>query len=204
MKHSTAGDEFEERAAIYALGALDREEARSFEEHLAEGCEACEAELQPFAAVVAALGWAAPEAEPPAGARERLLARLTLDAQPDPSRATTRQSASSPFLTVRASEGEWKEACEGLFIKQLFADKARGTVTSLYKISPGAHAPMHRHLGVEECYVLEGDCRINDEVLGPGDYTCAMKGSVHQTVYTEAGTLLLIIAQEGSEVLAQH
>ena len=201
MKDTTACHEMQGQAALYALGALDTEEARAVEEHLSAGCETCEAELEPFTSVVAMLGLAVEEEEPPAGARERLLARLAADAQPDPSRGITGQTGSSPFLTIRASEGKWVEVSKDLSIKKLFVDEARGTVTSLYKISPGGHAPMHRHLGVEECYVLEGDCRINDEVLRAGDYTCAMKGSVHQTLYTEAGTLLLIIAQEGCEVL---
>ena len=39
VKHASAGDEQRERAALYALGALSREEAEAFEQHLREGWE---------------------------------------------------------------------------------------------------------------------------------------------------------------------
>jgi anti-sigma factor ChrR (cupin superfamily) len=76
-------------------------------------------------------------------------------------------------------------------------------VTSLYKLLPGAHVPMHTHAGVEQCLVIEGDFHVNDEVLGPGDFTCAMTGSIHETVFTRGGTTLLIVAQQGYEMAHQ-
>lgn len=207
MKHTVAEDALCERAALYALGALNQHEARAFEEHIEEGCEACDAQLRPFESVVAHLGFAAHEAEPPQGAREKLLARLTAedgnDARPVFPIESPAQADLSQFLTVRAHEGEWKKATEGIFIKQLFADKARGTVTSLYKMLPGTYVPAHRHLGVEECYIIEGDFHSHDEDFGPGDFTIAMKESIHRTLYTKNGALLLIISHEGHEILAQ-
>ncbi|MGB7925385.1 MAG: cupin domain-containing protein [Pyrinomonadaceae bacterium] len=205
MKHTVAQDALCERAALYALGALNQHEARAFEEHIAEGCEACEAELRPFESVTAAIGFAAPEAEPPRGAREKLLARMAEDTPP-PARSgasSSKQVDPSKFLTVRAHEGEWKKATEGIFIKQLFVDETKGTVTTLFKMLPGTYVPAHRHLGVEECYIIEGDFHSHDEILGPGDFTIAMKDSVHHRLYTENGALLLIVTHEGYEVLAQ-
>ena len=38
MRHTEAEDATRELAALYALGALEAEEARSFEAHLDEGC----------------------------------------------------------------------------------------------------------------------------------------------------------------------
>ena len=74
MSHTTVDEEAAGRAALYALGALEGDEAREFEEHLAAGCAACEAGLREFETVAADLGLAAPEAAPPAGVRARLLA----------------------------------------------------------------------------------------------------------------------------------
>lgn len=205
MKHTVAEDALCERAALYALGALNQHEARAFEEHISEGCEICEAELRPFESVAAILGFAAPEAEPPPGAREKLLAHLSEDApKPAPREELPRQVDLSQFLTVRADEGDWKEASEGIFIKRLFVDETSRTVTSLYKLMPGAYVPTHRHLGVEECYIIEGDFHTNEGVLGPGDFTIAMKDSVHPTLYSQNGALLLIVAHEGYEVSAQR
>lgn len=188
MKHDQIEDNIVERASLYALGALSEIETRAFEEHLAAGCEVCEAEVGPFQSVVSAMGFAAPDIQPPASAREKLFASLA---------QTTASPAPAPdfFFTLRAKEGEWKESFPGIHIKQLFIDEKTGTVTSLFKLKPGAHAPLHRHDGIEQCLVLEGDFHVNDEVLGPGDFTSAMPGSVHHTAYTEGGALLLIVAQ---------
>ncbi len=191
MIHSIAEEENVTQATLYALGALSQHEARAFEEHLAGGCEACAAEVGPFQTVVSTLGLAAPEVEPPAGVRERLLSQLpkaTRDEAPkvDPS-----------FLTVRADEGEWRAVTDGLSIKRLFVDKKAGTVTSLFKFKPGARAPRHMHEGVEQCLVLEGDFGLNNQKYGPGDFTCAMEGSVHEPAFTETGALLLIVAGAG-------
>jgi anti-sigma factor ChrR (cupin superfamily) len=203
MKHTVAEDALCERAALYALGALNQHEARAFEEHITEGCEACEAELRPFESVVASIGFAASEAEPPQGAREKLLARMAEVAPPpDRSGVPPLKADLSQFLIVRADEGEWKKATEGIFIKQLFADEAKGTVTSLYKLLPGTYIPTHRHLGVEECYIIEGDFHTDEGVLGPGDFTIAMKNSIHPKLYSQNGALLLIVTHEGHEVLA--
>jgi anti-sigma-K factor RskA len=60
--------------AAYALHALDPEEARTYEEHLAH-CERCRAELAELSEGVTALAYAADGPEPPAGLRDRILAQ---------------------------------------------------------------------------------------------------------------------------------
>jgi anti-sigma-K factor RskA len=64
-----------ERIPAYALGALDAEERDEVEQHLA-GCRACRAELRAYQRVTDLLSLAAPEAEPDAGLRGELLARV--------------------------------------------------------------------------------------------------------------------------------
>ncbi len=76
MNRGDPHDEMRDLAALYALGSLTQHEARSFEGHLAEGCESCEGELGGFEAVVSDLAFAVAEAEPSAGTVETLM-RLT-------------------------------------------------------------------------------------------------------------------------------
>jgi anti-sigma-K factor RskA len=76
MEHRLATDEIKERAALYALGALSQIEAHAFENHLADGCEVCQAEVTQFDGVVGVLGLAAPPASPPAHLRGLLTARI--------------------------------------------------------------------------------------------------------------------------------
>jgi len=63
-----------ELAVGHALDALDPEERRTFEAHLAT-CERCRAEVAELQEAAAALAYALPAAEPPPRLRERLLDR---------------------------------------------------------------------------------------------------------------------------------
>jgi anti-sigma factor ChrR (cupin superfamily) len=195
VKHSVTNDQLIEQLALYALGALSQHEARSVEQHLAEGCELCESELKPFVSVVDSLGSATPLTNPPAQLREKLITALTKTKQPS--------SAMNDGLiySLRADEGEWCESSPGVFEKQLFVDPAKQTVTTLIKMMPNTQCPSHRHLGIEECLVLKGDFRVNDEVLNAGDYRCAMPDSIDESPYSLAGNLLLIVSQGGYEAV---
>lgn len=203
MSHTPAEGEVRELAALYALGALDEDERHDFERHLAEGCAACAAELRECEETVSRLALAAPPADPPAPLREKLLARV---AEKPPARAVAPSEFVGPaeFLVVRREEGEWVESPDhGVFIKLLFVDKERDTVTTLVRLDPGASIPAHRHLGVEQCLVLEGDMRAGHLRLRAGDFNCAMPDSVHEEIHTEHGALLLIVSPESYEVFGR-
>jgi hypothetical protein len=64
--------------AAYALHALEPEEARAYEEHLAR-CERCRIELGELSEGAVALAYAADGPEPAAGLRERILAQARAD-----------------------------------------------------------------------------------------------------------------------------
>jgi anti-sigma-K factor RskA len=64
--------DYKEMLAAYALGALDAEEARLLEEHLAT-CADCRAEVAEWRDTTAALALSAETAEPSAGLRARIL-----------------------------------------------------------------------------------------------------------------------------------
>lgn len=189
MKHTDGGEQIVELASLYALGALPADEAADFAAHLETGCAECVAEVEPSLAVVTALGLAGPAVDPPAGVRAKLLGQLRLVDAPE----QTRES----FVTVRADEGDWRQIFDGISVKQLFRDEARGTVTSLFKVGPGAGFPTHHHDGYEQCLIIEGDFHLDDQSYGPGDFTCALPGSTHQISYSEGGALLLIVAAAG-------
>jgi anti-sigma factor ChrR (cupin superfamily) len=211
MSHTTVDEEAAGRAALYALGALEGDEARRFEEHLAAGCAACAAQLREFEAVAGDLGLAAPEAEPPAGVRARLLALVSEDGGGSGAGAvggggpSLSQDAAPGFLVLRAGEGEWRPTDDaGVSFKLLFADRERGTVTTLVRMEPGARIRPHRHLGVEQCLVLEGDVRSGRVGMTAGDFNCSMPGSVHEELVSDGGALLLIVSPECFEPVESH
>jgi anti-sigma factor ChrR (cupin superfamily) len=192
-----------EPAAMYALGCLSQSEARAFERRLAEGWDGYAEESAVFDAVVTSLALSAPEQTPSADVRERLLARAAGEASQKGRYEVEKQPASLPpqLRCVRLAEGKWDQAAEGVFVKTLFVDQNRGTVTSLVRLEPGARLPRHRHLGIEESVVIEGDCRVNGEVLMPGDYRCAMAGTTDGETTTKHGTTFLMIAPREVENL---
>jgi anti-sigma-K factor RskA len=59
-------------SAAYALDALDDDERRSFEDHLA-GCERCREEVAAYSVAAEALGYGAGPADPPPTLRDRIL-----------------------------------------------------------------------------------------------------------------------------------
>ena len=76
MRHERSTEELKELAALYALGALTQQEAKSFEIHLKEGCSVCESELRKFYHAEAGIGLAAEEAAAPEYIRDLLSARI--------------------------------------------------------------------------------------------------------------------------------
>lgn len=200
--HCFSDEEMAERASLYALGALSLWEARAFEEHIAEGCERCAAELQSFEETVGSLAFAAPEVEAPAGAREKLQALVA--AEQRSASTASREAAPESLITLRAGEGQWYEVAKGMSVKQLFFDRTTGMVTTLLKMEPGTRIPLHRHRGIEQCYVVEGDFHADNQSLGAGDFHVAPAGSIHQPVYTVGGALVLIVAPKDYDVLERH
>lgn len=200
MTDGASTHEMADVAALYALGALSQNEARSFEQHLDEGCAECSAELDSFANTVKALAFSAPGEQPPARVRTKLLARMGKSGYTQPEAAMNTSDANE-LVSVLASEGEWQKVQNGVLLKRLYIDKTTGIATSLVRMQPGTALPIHQHLGVEQFFVIEGDCYVAGQTLGAGDYHRAEAGTIHETTYTVDGTLLLLIAPERYEVL---
>ena len=200
MTSHIGGHDMTDLAIFYALGTLSQQEARSFEEHLDEGCDQCRAELDSCELTVQALALEAGEAEPPDRVRTRLLAEVNNRGESQ-TVATSSALGARHFASILAADGEWVELMDGVMLKNLFVDKSTGLATSLVRMAPGTALPVHRHLGVEQFLVIEGDCYVAGQKLGPGDYHRAEAGSIHETTYTVDGTMFLLIAPERYEVL---
>ena len=210
MRDTTTEEAICGSAALYALGALEGEEARAFEAHVGGGCDACASELREFEAVVHSLALGAGAAEPPAAVRSCLLERVAAEDAPESkdfglAAAQTSRPKSSDgegFLVVRAGEGQWLPTGDaGVSFKLLFTDRERGTFTTLVRMEAGATIPAHRHLGVEQCLVIEGDLRAGVVEMSAGDFNCSLPGSVHEELTTDGGALFLIVGPERYEVV---
>ena len=194
MRHNISPDEMREKAALYALGALSQYEARIFEEHIAEGCDFCHSELEAFEQVVNAISLGADEQEPSPDVRDKLIAALNDTGNGNDAKPAKAKRGEQKTVSIRSNDGKWIEAQEGIFCKPLYFDKASGMATSLVKMMPGKSLTAHVHEGVEQFFILEGDCNVCGEILGPGDYHRAPAGTTHESTYTVNGTMFLLVA----------
>jgi anti-sigma factor ChrR (cupin superfamily) len=167
------------RAGEYVLGVLDAEE-RAAVERDAVGDANLAAEIafwqERFMPLVDA-----GEVEPPADLFGRITAALAGEATDLPG-----------TLTIRASEGDWRQIAPGVERKTLH--RAQGRVTYLIRAQAGARLPGHEHDDEEELFLLEGDLSMGALTLQPGDFHLARRGIHHPTATTARGCMLLVRA----------
>jgi anti-sigma factor ChrR (cupin superfamily) len=100
------------------------------------------------------------------------------------------RAAPSLFLTVRSDDGTWQHIASDIAVKVL--DRDDSMQAFLLRLDAGACLPAHPHTMDEMCFVLEGDAKLGDFAVGPGDYHMARAGSEHGDITTRNGCLLLI------------
>lgn len=166
-----------DRAALYSLNGMSEPDAARFEAHL-DDCELCRREVDALQEVVGDLGLAAPEVEPPAGLRERVLA----------------QARKAPFVLLPRATRRWlPSGTPGIELSQLWVDQTDERHTILIRMQPGARLPLHAHVRPEECFVVQGDLRDGSLRLEAGDYI-RFQGGTRHTISSEQGCILFVTA----------
>jgi hypothetical protein len=169
-------DEIEEQAALYALNALPAAEAVHFRQRVAAGCPACTLALADCRETVAMLPWAAPDAKPSGGLRQRIL-----------DSAAKKVRGKPVGLLVKPQDTPWIPFAQGVETRMLYGDK-----TMLVRMQAGTVLPEHPHVQAEQCLVLEGSIRSEKITAHAGDFTYMPAGSNHPPLYSDTGCLLLI------------
>ena len=90
-------------------------------------------------------------------------------------------------------EPEWEEVAPGISCKLLATDAEKDRVSMLVRLAPRAAYPPHRHAGVEELYLLDGELMIDNKTLHPGDYNRAEPGTSDQHVWSETGCTCVLL-----------
>jgi anti-sigma factor ChrR (cupin superfamily) len=183
--------EYPEQVLLYALRALPAGEASVVGAHIA-GCAGCRQEMETLRPIIRALvAWPGEELSPPTALWERLSQRIAADTGQPP------VSAAAP----RGPQPEWREAAPGISIKLLASDAERHRVTMLVRLAPGAEYPPHRHAGIEELHLLQGELMIGDRTLYPGDYHRAEPGTVDHGVWSETGCTCVLLTSSRDALL---
>lgn len=105
------------------------------------------------------------------------------------------------LFTLRRDETGWEETgVDGVQVRRLFVDRPNNRMTAMFRMAPGTDYPEHVHNGFEECYVLEGELHVGEEiVMHAGDYQRADGGSEHARQWTEGGCVLLVSTSMSDE-----
>jgi anti-sigma factor ChrR (cupin superfamily) len=185
----------QERAALYALGALGNEETKAFERELAD-LAGLEREVERFRGIADELAFAATRIKPPTTLKDRLLARVAQEPQ--------EAKDDDRFTFVRTATLEWQDIGEGVSVKLIYFDPAGARLTTLMKMGPGSRYGGHVHAQVEEIYVLEGSCICAGRLLQAGDYHRAEASSTHPDTVSEQGCLALIMTSSKNKPVGRR
>ncbi len=99
---------------------------------------------------------------------------------------------------IAVSGREWETASPTIKLKKLWSDPATKRRAQITRFEPGATLPIHRHVGDELLYVIEG--AISDEfgTTAAGSVSYRPNGCVH-TVTSPNGATIIAIVTGGSE-----
>ena len=187
--------------ASYALAVLDRHEADSMAAHLAV-CSECQREYDSVGGLTTALSaWRGQALPRPAPLWDSLLQRISqVPQKPAPAATAPQASIAEASIATAWPEPQWQQAAPGITCKLLSTDDEKKITSMLVRLAPGIAYPPHRHAGVEELFLLEGELWIEDRKLLPGDFNRATPGTSDQRVYSETGCMCLLITSPLDEL----
>lgn len=196
MSSSSDNQRCERRALVasYALSALEHRETELMKAHLPT-CAECQQEYQALSSVTDTLSaWRHQALPPSVSSWNRLAERIAGQPQKKPAVWPT----ASPVKDW--AEPRWKEVSPGISCKLLSTDTEADRVSMMVRLAPNTSYPPHRHAGVEELYLLEGELWIEDRRLEPGDYNRAEAGTSDHRVWSETGCMCLLITSPSDQI----
>lgn len=204
VKHDPSDEGMRVRIHEYVLGVLTPEENSEVERHLGEGCEACAIEIRLAREIEGRMGLAADPIAPAATLKSKLMNRIRT--RPSPEQQVWRRWPDSfsdkDRILLRRDDGRWETTgIPGIVVRQLAVNDKHDQVSMMIRMDAGTRYPPHRHAGIEECFVLEGDLRHSDQVMRAGDYEVVDEGSIHGWQWTEGGCLLLIHSSRNDQII---
>jgi anti-sigma factor ChrR (cupin superfamily) len=113
----------------------------------------------------------------------------------------TTRTPLSQIITV--SGLVWEERPPGVRMKSLWEHPASRRRAVMTRIEPGAKLPLHRHVGDELVFVIEGAIADEFGTIATGNVGYRPNGCVH-TVSTSNGATLLAILTGGVEPIAER
>lgn len=100
-----------------------------------------------------------------------------------------------PSRIIAVTDSEWKrhETLSGIRQKALWSDPATERRAVLTRFEPGASLPMHRHVGDEILYVIEGAIADESGTVSAGNMGYRPNGCVHNVSSKNGATVLAVV-----------
>ena len=105
--------------------------------------------------------------------------------------------ASNRSQIIEVAEIAWESAWgPTIKAKRLWSDPATKRRAEITRFEPGASIPMHRHIGDELMYVIEGSVSDESGTVGAGSVGYRPKGCVHSVTSKNGATVFVIFNGE--------
>lgn len=190
-KASQHDQEHLERVFLRALQALPASEIPVAEAQIS-GCAECRQEIEALRPIIDAfIGWPTDVLRPSVSLWGRVSQRIADETGKLP-------VSRSPQMPVKP---EWEETAPGISCQLLANDVEKDRISMLVRLAPRAEYPPHRHAGVEELYLLDGELMVDAKKLHPGDYIRAEADTIDHRIWTETGCTCVLITSTKDLVL---
>jgi len=117
-----------------------------------------------------------------------VLAVLTGDIEP----AAARERAPASAI-VTLSDLPWIDARPGVRQKRIWEDQATERRALLARFEPGAALPLHRHVGDELIFLVEGANADESGIVATGNMNYRPNGCVHAVTTQHGATVLAVV-----------
>ena len=192
----------QERASLYALGALTDSENRAFEQELLDNSELLGV-TRGLQRTVGLMALATSPVSLPPGLKDKVFHQLDqiADVKTPPNLAAP-GIGGLRFANANDHTGWKRLPMPGAFVKLLSLEKERGYAVLMGKLEAGARYPAHVNAGPEDFLVLTGDLHIGNRRLGPGDFHHADAGSRHEENFSLEGCTLISVLTTNDPLVA--
>lgn len=112
----------------------------------------------------------------------------------------TERGGAPPSRIFMLSEMAFVETRQGVQQKNIWEDPAAERRVILTRFGPGAKLPLHRHVGDELIYIIEGSNADESGVVGTGNMSYRPNGCTH-SVTTENGATVLAVLWGHTELV---
>ena len=94
---------------------------------------------------------------------------------------------------ISISDLEWREYQPGIRFKTLWEDPPTKRRAQLTRFEPGAQLPLHRHVGDELIFVIEGAVSDESGTVTAGNVSYRPNGCVHTVSVKDGATVLAVL-----------